>query len=81
MDVVFLVGMLGFGLMLIGWLGYSTLTNQEIRDQEREITRLIAENEQLRTALQGRVHVSIPNAPVNPECTVIENKEDPFKEW
>ena len=81
MDVVFLVGMLGFGLMLIGWLGYSTLTNQEIRDQEREITRLIAENEQLRTALRGKAQVSNSKAPVNPECTVIENKEDPFKEW
>lgn len=74
MDVVFLVGMLGFGLMLIGWLGYSTLTNQEIRDQEREITRLITENEQLRTALRGK-------AQVTPECTVINNEKDPFKEW
>lgn len=86
MDVVFFVGMISFGLMLIGWIGYSILTNQVIRDQEREISRLIKEIEQLRTALHGRASVKnlrVYRAPINrPECTIVRNDgEDPFKEW
>lgn len=52
MDWFLLYGMIGFGLLIIGWLGYSTMTTKIIREQEREIEvlqRIIRkQNDQLR---------------------------------
>lgn len=52
MDWFLLYGMIGFGLLIIGWLGYSTMTTKIIREQEKEIEvlqRIIRmQNDQLR---------------------------------
>lgn len=52
MDWFLLYGMIGFGLLIIGWIGYSTMTTKIIREQEREIEvlqRIIRkQNDQLR---------------------------------
>lgn len=52
MDWFLLYGMIGFGLLIVGWLGYSTITTKIIREQEKEIEdlqRIISkQNNQLR---------------------------------
>ena len=52
MDWFLLYGMIGFGLLISGWFGYSTITTKIIREQEREIEdlqRIISkQNNQLR---------------------------------
>lgn len=52
MDYFLLFGLIGFGLVIIGWMGYSTYTNKIIREQEKEIEdlqRIISkQNNQLR---------------------------------
>lgn len=52
MDWFLLYGMIGFGLLIIGWLGYSTMTTKIIREQEKEIEDLLRiirkQNNQLR---------------------------------
>lgn len=42
MDWFLLFGLIGFGLLIIGWLGYSAYTNKIIKEQEKEIEILSA---------------------------------------
>ena len=47
MDWFLLFGLIGFGLLIVGWLGYSAYTNSIIRGQEKEIERLTSQNHRL----------------------------------
>lgn len=40
MDTIMALALIGFSGLIIGWIGYSTITDNIIRDQEREIARL-----------------------------------------
>ena len=58
MDWFLLYGMIGFGLLIIGWLGYSTMTTKIIREQEKEIEylqRIISKQNN-----QSRVDKAVP---------------------
>lgn len=40
MDYFLLFGLIGFGCLILGILGYTTITNKIIKEQEREIEEL-----------------------------------------
>ena len=70
MSTIVVLGILAFGCLLIGMIGYSTMTDKVIKDQEREISRLRRDNKRLEAALAGR------------QITVVRNdNKDPFKAW
>lgn len=48
MKFVFIVLIVAISGILIGWFGYSFLTESIIKDQEREIAKLKADNRRLR---------------------------------
>ena len=58
MDTFLLFGLIGFGCLILGILGYTTITNKIIKDQEREIAALTTENKRLKSALRGVKSVS-----------------------
>jgi hypothetical protein len=47
MDTFLLFGLIGFGCLILGILGYTTTTNKIIKEQEREIEALKAVNRTL----------------------------------
>jgi type II secretory pathway pseudopilin PulG len=47
MDTFLLFGLIGFGCLILGILGYTTMTNKIIKEQEREIEALKAVNRTL----------------------------------
>lgn len=51
MDYFIIFGLLGFGGMIIGFIGYKVVTGNIIKDLERENEILKTDNERLRTAL------------------------------
>ena len=70
MSTIVVLGILAFGCLLIGMIGYSTMTDKVIKDQEREISRLRRDNKRLEAALAGK------------QITVVRNdNKDPFKAW
>lgn len=54
MDYFILFGLLGFGGMIIGFIGYKVVTGNIIKDLERENEILKTDNERLRTALRAK---------------------------
>lgn len=50
MDWIAVLGILAFGCLIIGWLGYTRFTDSIIKEQEREIARLRTENKRLSAA-------------------------------
>ena len=81
MDYFLLFGIIGFGLLIISAVCYTTTTNKIIRDQEKEIATLKTHNRRLQAALRGSMYVTnivTSKDPVkNPKAIV---KPD-FKEW
>ena len=43
MDWFLILGMIGFGCLILGFIGYSTTTNKIIKEQEKEIAALHTE--------------------------------------
>lgn len=54
MDYFILFGLLGFGGMIIGFIGYKVVTGNIIKELERENEILKTDNERLRTALRAK---------------------------
>ena len=50
MDWIVILGILAFGCLIIGWIGYSRITDNLLKEQEREIAQLRRENRRLTTA-------------------------------
>lgn len=50
MDWIVILGILAFGCLIIGWIGYSRITDNLLKEQEREIAKLRRENQRLTTA-------------------------------
>lgn len=50
MDWILILGILAFGCLIIGWIGYSRITDNLLKEQEREIAKLRRENRRLTTA-------------------------------
>ena len=50
MDWLLILGVLAFGGLIIGWMGYSRITDNLLKEQEREIAKLRRENRRLTTA-------------------------------
>ncbi len=51
MDYFLLFGLIGFGLLFVGLIGYSAITKKIIKDQEQEIEILKTDNERLRSSI------------------------------
>lgn len=86
MSTIVVLGILAFGCLLVGMIGYSTITDSIIKDQRREIARLRTENKRLEAALHGMACAKVMRVyrePINqPECTIVRNDgEDPFALW
>ena len=92
MDYFLLFGVLGFGGLIIGFIGYKITTGKIIKDQEREIEILKTDNERLRSAIRGAKYVdnlilsndteqrpSVTFKIINPESKKV--LEDLFKQW
>ena len=55
MDFYFILfGVLGFGGIILGFIGYKVVTGNIIKDLERENKILRTDNERLRTALRAK---------------------------
>ena len=62
MDWFLILGMIGFGCLVLGFLGYSTTTNKIIKEQEKEIAALHTEVRRLEmTISQKRLKKAIPD--------------------
>lgn len=85
MDYFLLFGLVGFGCLILGVLGYTVTTNKIIKDQEREIEILKTDNERLRSALRGARYVKnmvFHDYKINnPEPAKIKITNDLFKEF
>lgn len=86
MDTFLLFGLIGFGCLILGILGYTTITNKIIKDQERELAALKTENKRLKNYINVLNHAARSGhniAPVDPEQIGIKFKafDDLFKEW
>lgn len=86
MDTFLLFGLIGFGCLILGILGYTTITNKIIKEQEREIAALTTENKRLKNYIKVLNHAARSGhniAPVDPEQVGIKFKafNDFFKEW
>lgn len=85
MDYFLLFGLVGFGCLILGILGYTATTNKIIKDQEREIEILKTDNERLRSALRGARYVKDivfrDYKTSNPEPAKVKVTNDVFKEF
>ena len=85
MDYFLLFGLIGFGCLILGFIGYSVTTNKIIKDQEREIEILKTDNERLRSALRGARYVKklvLQDYKIsNPEPAKVKITNDVFKEF
>ena len=52
MDYFLLFGLIGFGGMIIGFVGYKFTTERVIKDQEKEISKLTKEIERYKAAVK-----------------------------
>ena len=60
MDTFLLFGMIGFGLLILGLLGYSATTNKIIREQEKEIADLEIEVKRLKKSInEKRIDIAL----------------------
>lgn len=82
MDYFLLFGLIGFSCLILSFIAYSTTTNKIIKDQERDIEKLTAENKRLKSALRGKRYVKdivYHDYPItNPKAQIVK---DPFKEF
>ena len=53
MDWILILGILAFGGLIIGWIGYSRITDNLLKEQEREIAKLRRENRRLTTEMEA----------------------------
>lgn len=85
MDYFLLFGLVGFGCLILGILGYTVTTNKIIKDQEQEIEILKTDNERLRSALRGARYVKkivYGDYKINnPEPAKVKFTNDLFKEF
>lgn len=56
MDYFLLFGLIGFGCLILGFIGYSVTTNKIIKSQEREIEILKTDNKRLRSFNQTLIN-------------------------
>ena len=87
MDYFLLFGLMGFGCLIIGFLGYKFYTEKIIKDQETEIAQLRTENRRLQAALRGKQYVksmkmsSEPATGIQRPVITIANNVPDYKEW
>ena len=86
MDTFLLFGLIGFGCLILGILGYTTITNKIIKDQEREIAALTTENKRLKSTLRGVKTVSkivLSDKPLDypPTAKIMLSARDSLKEY
>lgn len=78
MDWLLILGILAFGGLIIGWMGYTTITDSLIKDQKREIRKLENENRKLKAAIRGsRVikSIEIYTEPQQPNLRIVRHAD------
>lgn len=89
MDYFLLFGLIGFGGIILGFLGYKFTTERVIKDQEREISELTKEIERYKSALRGAKYVEkivyhkepLESGQLKATIKVVNKQEDLFKEF
>jgi hypothetical protein len=86
MDTFLLFGLIGFGCLILGILGYTTMTNKIIKEQERKIAALTTENKRLKSALRGAKYVNkivLSDKPLDypPTAKIKLSARDSLKEY
>ncbi len=89
MDWLLILGVLAFGGLIIGWMGYTTITDSLIKDQKREIAKLRSENRRLKAALNRveclkslkKIRCAVIRQDLREPLVTIHNIDDPFQEW
>ena len=59
MDGFLLFGIIGFSCLITSFIVYKVTTDKIIKEQEKEITTLTAENRRLHAAIRGARYVKI----------------------
>lgn len=81
MNTFLIIGLMGIGAIMVGFVGFKFYTDTIIDEQEKEIAALRQENRRLQAALRGKRYVSklvVSDMPAeNPQAIV---KPD-FKKW
>ena len=81
MNTFLIIGLMGIGAIMVGFVGFKFYTDTIIDEQEKEIAALRKENRRLQAALRGKRCVSklvVSDMPAeNPQAIV---KPD-FKKW
>lgn len=78
MDWLLILGILAFGGLIIGWMGYTTITDSLIKDQKREIRKLENENRKLKAAIRDtRVikSIEIYTEPQKPNSRIVRHAD------
>ncbi len=78
MDWLLILGVLAFGGLIIGWMGYTTITDSLIKDQKREIRKLENENRKLKAAIRSsRVikSIEIYTVPQKPNLRIVRHAD------
>ena len=80
MDWFLILGILAFGGLIIGWMGYTTITDNIIKDQKREIRKLENENRKLKAAIRGLENIkTMPNklyaSPEKPNIVIVRHAD------
>lgn len=57
MDTFLIVGLMGIGAIMVGFVGFKFYTDTIIDEQEKEIAALRNENRRLQAALRGKRYV------------------------
>ena len=78
MDYFLLFGIIGFSCLIISFIAYSTTTSKIIKDQERDIEKLTAENKRLKSRRYVEESVYRDHPLTSKKAQIIK---DPFKEF
>ena len=80
MDWLLILGILAFGGLIIGWMGYTTITDSLIKDQKREIRKLENENRKLKAAIRGLENIKMMSnklyaSPEKPDIVIVRHAD------
>lgn len=81
MDTFLIVGLMGIGAIMVGFVGFKFYTDTIIDEQEKEIAALRNENRRLQAALRGKRYVQnlvVSDIPADRTQAIV--KPD-FKKW
>ena len=81
MNTFLIIGLMGIGAIMVGFVGFKFYTDTIIDEQEKEIAALRNENRRLQAALRGSKHVTVISTSKDPVKNPKAIVKPDFKEW